>query len=60
MNLGNNPSVAHGRAHEMMTHAVSKLKSLRGVKEDKDDELDALLHKLHKVLKELEPRYKGK
>jgi hypothetical protein len=58
-NLSNDLSVTAGRAHQMMSHAVTKLKAFRGLHEcEKDDELDAALHKLHKVLKDLEPRYK--
>jgi hypothetical protein len=49
-------------AHAALTHAVSHLKTLRGIKEheDKDDELDKAISRLHQMLKKLEPHYNPK
>jgi hypothetical protein len=60
--LSQNLSVTKSMAHGMLTHAVGKLKEMRGIKEDqdKDDELDSNLIKLHKLLKKLEPHYNPK
>jgi hypothetical protein len=58
--LGTSLSISKTMAHHMLTHAVGKLKELRGIKEEveKDDELDASLIRLHKILKKMEPNYK--
>jgi phage-related protein (TIGR01555 family) len=58
--LSENLAVTKLMAVGMMKDAVSKLKSLRGIKDSIDDdvELDAALVKLSKVLDKLEAQYK--
>jgi hypothetical protein len=58
--LGTSLSISKTMAHHALTHAVGKLKELRGIKEDKDDELDHALVRLHKLLKLIEPHYNPK
>jgi len=74
MNLGTNLTVASGMAHQMMSHAVTKLKAWRAGRTSstisphhmvlapqecqEDERIDELLDRLEKILKELEPRYR--
>jgi hypothetical protein len=58
--LGTSLSISKTLAHAALTHAVGKLKELRGIKEDKDEELDRAIVRLHKILKLIEPHYNPK
>jgi hypothetical protein len=62
INLAENLKVTNAMAHKVMSDAVTRLKSLRGIKDTIDADragVDAALVKLGKVLAKLEPRYRA-